>query len=232
MNTLMNHISSRGVAGTSNSHKVFKAIARLLVVCIANGYVWAGNRATQLEVARHAPTTASTAAWDKTTNIALRKLILGRLSVPYYQEILVNGHSAMSGDIIISGSRLQNTAVDPVKVEIGSIANLVIEPNTDLVLTFDPRSVEVKVMNGNAILSTSDGVKGEVTMPDGELCPIPHAQSQEPPPPSIPAIPLKWWEELELVGVGVGTTVIVIETRKVRARCRPTVSGIEFPGCF
>ena len=182
MNTLMKHISSRGVAGTSGSQKALKAIALLLVFCIADVYVLAGNRAKHFEVTRDAATRRDTSV-KAAKNIAPNKILLGRLFVPYHQEILVNGHSTMSGDSIISGSRLQTpNAVDPAKVDIGSIAKIDIEPNTDLLLTFDQRSVEVKVAAGNTILSTVDGVKGELIMPDGEVyASMPIAQ---PTPPS------------------------------------------------
>lgn len=176
----------------------FKAITLILVFCIADVYALADARK---------PTTSD---GNAATNIGASKMLLGRLFVPYHQEILVNGRSAMSGDIVISGSRLQTSnAADPAHVDIGSIATLDIEPDTDLSLTFDQRSVEVKVFTGEATLNTNDGVKGEVIMPDGKVCPTtpqkpsPNHPPNKPPTPNEPPMPKnakagEWKEWLEI----------------------------------
>ena len=181
----MKHILITGVAGTTSSQKAFKAVALLLAFCIADVYVRAGNRVTNSDVARDIASKPSSSARDTATNIAASKLLLGRLVVPYHREILVNGQGAISGDIIISGSHVQNPRAGiPATVDIGSIARLDIEPDTDLLLTFDQKSVEVKVASGNATLITSDGVKGEVVMPDGKVyasTPAPDNQCEDTP---------------------------------------------------
>lgn len=133
---------------------IIKALTLILVFCIADVYVLAEAK--------------NTSARDETGS-APTKLLLGRLVVPNHQEILVNGHSAMSGDTIISGARLQTpSAVIPAMVDIGSIAKLYIKPNTDLMVTFDTKNVEVRLSAGDAALSTRNEVKGQVIMRDGK----------------------------------------------------------------
>lgn len=177
--------SPKLIARVISPRKALNAISLVLVFCIADINVIADNRVTHSKIARNFATKPNADHRVTATNDSPGKLPLGRLVVPYHKEILVNGHSAMSGDIILSGSHVQTrNAADAVKVEIDSIANLEIEPNTDLSLTFDQKSVEVKVAAGNATLSTSDGVKGEVVMSDGEVCasvPCPDPQCKKPP---------------------------------------------------
>ena len=214
----MKHILITGVAGTTSSQKAFKAVALLLAFCIADVYVRAGNRVTNSDVARDIASKPSSSARDTATNIAASKLLLGRLVVPYHREILVNGQGAISGDIIISGSHVQNPRAGiPATVDIGSIARLDIEPDTDLLLTFDQKSVEVKVASGNATLITSDGVKGEVVMPDGKV----YASMPSPDPQC--KTPL-YKEPKVYVPVIVGGVTILVLVLVDRQACIPLVS--------
>lgn len=214
----MRHTPITDVAGTTRRQKTFKAIALLLVFCVADVYVIAGNRVTHSEVARHLARKANTSARETATNISGNKMLLGRLIVPHHREILVNGHTAMSGEIIISGAHLQNpNAAIPATVDIGSIARLDIEPGTDLLLTFDQKSVEVKVAAGNATLSTVEGVKGQVIMPDGEVCagmPSPDPQCKRPP-----------YKRPEIyVPVLIGGVIIIVLILIDRGQCVALVS--------
>jgi hypothetical protein len=158
------------ISFSGSSQRTLKAIALLLVFCITDVYVLADARKR------------NTSDKEAGINIAPSKIILGRLFVPYHHNILVNGRDAMSGDIIFSGSRLQTRHSLPATVEIGSIAKLDIEPDTDLLLTFDQRSIDVKVAAGNVMLKTNKGVKGQVMLADGEVCTsLPTGPDQGPP---------------------------------------------------
>ncbi len=174
----MKDINITGAVGDSRESKTLKAIALLPLFCIAN--VSALADAPRLHT--YAKSTA--------TITPEGKVVFGRLEVPHRRTILVNGRPAGSGETITSGSLLQTPNLITATVQIGSVGELDIASETDLLLTFDQRNIEVKVAAGNASLSTSYGVKGRVTMPDGEVCPstpIAQAQGQQPLPPSVPA---------------------------------------------
>lgn len=140
----------------SASRKVFRAISVLLVVCMMQVYVLAD--ATRPNVAKNVAT----------TNPALSGLILGRLMTSGNQSILVNGNSANSGTTIISGSQLQTPEGVGATVQLGSAGRLYLQPNTNLTVTFNKESVDVKVAAGNAFVAPSAGVKSTVTTPDGK----------------------------------------------------------------
>lgn len=201
MNTHINPISARGPARTFNSQKAFKAIALLLVSCMANVYVFADARKPNGSDKDAAP------------NIAPSKLLLGRLFVPYHQEILVDGHRAMSGDTIFSESRIQTPdAARSVTVDIGSKAKLDVEPDTDLVLTFDQKSVQVKVAAGNAVLTTDDGITGEVIMPDGKTY---KSRPNGDSPPVAGAVLLPVLIIIAIIGIiTVAVITIIFKKRK------------------
>lgn len=214
MNTLMRLFPIIRVAGPSSSHKAVKTIALLLVFCIADVYVLANARKP------------NTSARDTATNITPGKTLLGRLFVPYHREILVNGHSAMSGDTIISGSHLQ-TDFTGATVQIASIGELEIAPITDLSLTFDLRGVAVKIAAGNATLRTSDGVKGEVVMPDGEVCQNPKDPFKPHPiPPKDPPGACVIFRFGMLIGL---VTVAGVLPPLLRDECRPLVASPVTP---
>ena len=143
----------------------------LLVVCMLQVYVLAD--ATRPNVARNVAT----------TNPEASGLVLGRLMITGNQSILVNGNNANSGMTIFSGSQLQTPEGVEATVQLGSAGKLYLQPNTNLTVTFDNESVDVKVAAGNAFVAPNVGVKSSVTTPDGKT------SSSVGEPGSSPATP-------------------------------------------
>ena len=94
--------------------------------------------------------------------------VVGRLTAYGEGGISVNGNQASTGTTIFSGAQLQTSAKSGATISLPSMAEIEISPNTNLSLTFDRSQVSVHVISGSAVLSTSAGVKGELTTPDGK----------------------------------------------------------------
>lgn len=148
------------------SRKAFRVFCALLAICIFQVYVMAD--ATRPNVA--------------TANPTMNGLILGRLMIGESQTILVNGNNANSGTTILSGSQIQTPDGVEATVQLGSAGKLYIQPNSDLVVTFDSQSVEVKLASGDAFVAANAGVKSSVTTPDGKTA----VSSGDPGSPTAP----------------------------------------------
>jgi hypothetical protein len=140
----------------SVSRKGFRAITALVVVCMLQVYVLA-DATRPISPQNIAP-----------NNSALSGLILGRLTIPANQPILVNGNSANSGTTIFSGSQLQTPEGIEASVQLGPAGKLFLQPNTNLTVTFDKESIDVKVAAGKAFVTPNLGVKSSITTPDGK----------------------------------------------------------------
>jgi hypothetical protein len=103
-----------------------------------------------------------------TTPNASNGLMLGRLMLAGSESILVNGSIANSGTTILSGSQLQTPADVEGTVQLGSAGMLFIQPNTNLTVTFDKASIDVKVVAGSAYVAANAGVASSVTTADGK----------------------------------------------------------------
>ena len=136
------------------SGKIFKTVALLMVLVITQVYAL-GNTAM---------TTLSGDAGR--TNEGRSGLLSGRLELNQDQAILVNGNSAISGATILTGAQISTPAEFGATVQIGSLGRLSVAPGTTLTLSFDKESVNVAVANGNAYLTTGEGVKGNVSTTD------------------------------------------------------------------
>lgn len=145
------HISTS--LATLNGQKIFTGLALLLVLCIT-------------EVPGLAVAATGGLASSSVTTIEPGKLIVGRLHVDYDQKILVNALEAHSGDTVISGSRVQ-TQFLPATIEIVSIGEIHVAPNTNLVVKFDSKHIQATISVGEATISARDGVESKVTMPQG-----------------------------------------------------------------
>lgn len=96
-------------------------------------------------------------------------MVYGKLSLPESKVALVNGNSAGTGTTIFSGSQLQTPADTEAAVQLGAAGYLDIAPDSNLTVTFDKTSVDVRVTKGSVALSTNAGVKGTVTNADGTV---------------------------------------------------------------
>jgi hypothetical protein len=91
----------------------------------------------------------------------------GQLLMSENQSALVNGTSATTGTTIFSGTQLQTPDGVGATVSLGALGRISVDPNTLLTLTFDKENVDVNVSAGNAVLTTTDGVKGTLTTAEG-----------------------------------------------------------------
>jgi hypothetical protein len=124
-----------------------KTLALLLLIAIANVYVFAG--------------TAGSA-----------KVLFGKLITTSNRSISVNGGEAITGTTILSGARLVTTSAGPASVELSNLGSVVIAPSSNVTLTFDANSVTANVASGWASVATVEGVKGTVVgLPAGATAP-------------------------------------------------------------
>jgi hypothetical protein len=94
---------------------------------------------------------------------------IARLTTTGNQPITVNGASAVSGATILTGATIETPATVGATIDLGTLGELEIEPNTQLSLEFDHNGnvVKVNVRRGCVRLRTKDNVNGEVETADG-----------------------------------------------------------------
>ncbi|MCA1567942.1 MAG: hypothetical protein LC803_20320 [Acidobacteria bacterium] len=143
------------------SQKVIKLVAMSLVLSITQTYVALGEtvRAT-------APAKAETAKAEVARESG--NLLFGQLVLDEDKSISLNGNNAVTGTTILSGSQMSTPQAVEASVVLDSLGSLNIAPETDLTLVFDKASVNVVVAKGFASLNTVDGVKGSITLPEGD----------------------------------------------------------------
>jgi len=90
------------------------------------------------------------------------KALLGRLVTTSNRPIMVNGGEAVTGTIILSGSQLVTSSVSIATVSVPNVGSVMIAPSSDITLDFDAKNVTVKVISGDANLTTVEGVTGKV----------------------------------------------------------------------
>jgi hypothetical protein len=95
------------------------------------------------------------------------KVLLGRLVTMSNRPIIVNGAEAITGTIILSGAQLTTPATSLATVQLDKVGTVSIASNSSITLTFDSKNVAVRIMSGDATLSTADGVKGTVVAANG-----------------------------------------------------------------
>jgi hypothetical protein len=94
---------------------------------------------------------------------------VARLTTRGNQPITLNGASAVTGASIATGAVIETPASVGATIDLGSLGELEIEPNTQLALDFDASSntVKVNLKRGCVKLKTRDNVNGEVETADG-----------------------------------------------------------------
>jgi len=85
------------------------------------------------------------------------------------QPITLNGASAVGGATILTGATIETPANVSATINLGSLGDLEIAPNSELTLEFDHNGnvVKVKLRRGCTKLRTKKGVNGQVDTPDG-----------------------------------------------------------------
>jgi hypothetical protein len=105
--------------------------------------------------------------------------LFGRVEVVKEKFINVNGNAAGSGTTIFSGAQLTTPEAVSAAVQLENLGRLEITPGTDLTVTFDKANVNVAVTKGYAMLTTKEGVKGTVTLPEGKAAPAAKASGAQ-----------------------------------------------------
>jgi hypothetical protein len=105
----------------------------------------------------------------KTTNATLvPQQVVARLTTRNNQPITVNGLSASTGASILTGATIETGADQSATVNLGSLGQLDIAPNTKLVLTYDDNgNVKALIIYGCAILTAKKKTTGEVATEQG-----------------------------------------------------------------
>jgi hypothetical protein len=94
--------------------------------------------------------------------------ILGKLKTRENQPIVINGNPAASG-ITVQGARIHCPEQTSATVDLGSVARLEIDGNTDLALSFSPNEVQVELTAGRVVLTTNKGVTGTINTSEGAV---------------------------------------------------------------
>ena len=136
---------------TQKRQRAASAIALLLIFSLSQLYVQA-NLAGKSAAANASPTAPRT----------------GKLTTRGKNPITVNGNLTSHGTTILSGAQLQTPADVGASVQFGRLGVLRMAPETKLTLNFNDSSVDVILDSGYITLTTSAGVNGSITMPDGK----------------------------------------------------------------
>src|SRR5678815_2207748 len=106
---------------------------------------------------------------NNTSNpVAVPQQVVARLTTRNNQAILVNGLSANTGASILTGATIETGADQSATVNLGSLGQLDIAPNTKLVLTYDDQgNVKALILYGCAILTAKKKTTGEIATDQG-----------------------------------------------------------------
>ncbi len=127
-----------------------RIVSALLLIAVINVYVFAAG-----------------AIVPKSSESASAKVLLGKLVTTSNRPIIVNGAEAITGTVILSGAQLTTPAASLATVQLDSLGTVNIAPQSSVTLTFDSKSVALRILSGDATLSTVSGVKGSVVGPTG-----------------------------------------------------------------
>lgn len=94
---------------------------------------------------------------------------IARLTTNNNQPITVNGASAVTGANLLTGATIETPATVGATIDLGSLGELEIEPNTQLSLDFDHNGnmVKVNLKKGCIRVRTEENVNGVVETADG-----------------------------------------------------------------
>ena len=137
---------------TQKSRRAASAIALLLVFSLSQLYV-------QANLAVKSPKAKTSVAAPART---------GKLMTRGNHPVSLNGNSTSSGTTVLSGSELQTPAGVGASVQLGRNGLVRLAPETSLTLNFDNESIDVTLNSGYATLTTNEGIRGSITMPDGK----------------------------------------------------------------
>ncbi len=90
------------------------------------------------------------------------KALLGKLVTTSNRPIMVNGAEAITGAIILSGAQLVTSAASLATVQLDKVGTVTVAPNSSVTLNFDATKLTVRVLSGDATVTTAKGVTGAV----------------------------------------------------------------------
>jgi len=137
---------------------------------------------------------------DAASESASPKVLLGKLVTMSNRPIMVNGAEAITGAIILSGAQLTTPAANLATVQLGNVGTVTVAPSSSVVLNFDSKSVALRIVSGDATLSTATGVKGTVVGANGAPRNVPSA-----PVPTDAETARNWG----IAGVAVGSAGLI-----------------------
>lgn len=159
-----------------------RILSTLLLVAVVNVYVFAAG-----------------AVVPKNTDSANGRALLGKLVTMSNRPVLVNGVEAITGSIVLSGAQVITPSTSVATVQLESVGTVTVAPKSNVMLSFDSKSVTVRVATGDATVITAEGVKGTVIGPNGE-------PSNAPRPVPTDADTARNWG---IAGVAVGGAALV-----------------------
>jgi hypothetical protein len=128
------------------------------------------------------------------------KVLLGKLVTTSNRPVIVNGAEAITGTIILSGAQVTTPKQSLAMVQMDKLGTVTIAPDSSVTLSFNPTSVAVKVLSGDATVSTAAGVKGTVVGPSGE------PRNASPAPVPTDAETARNWG---IAGVAIGSAAFI-----------------------
>ena len=162
-----------------------RILSALMLIAVSNVYVFAAGAVVPK---------------DKASEAAGAKVLLGKLVTMSNRPIIVNGAEAITGTIILSGAQVTTPAASVATVQLDKVGTVTVAPSSSVVLNFDSKNVAVKIVSGDATLSTADGVKGTVVGANGAPRNVPSA-----PMPTDADTARNWG----IAGVAVGSAAFI-----------------------
>jgi hypothetical protein len=95
-------------------------------------------------------------------------VLLGKLVTTSNRPVIVNGAEAITGSVILPGAQLTTSSVSFATVKIDNLGTVTIAPSSSVLVGFDAHSINVKVVSGDAVVNTVEGVKGTVVAANGK----------------------------------------------------------------
>ena len=139
---------------TSTRWKAIKVTALLLAFTVSQVYVQASLSGRRTASAQPS---------------GVAEILSGRLVTRQNRPVMVNGNSVPSGTTIFSGAGIETGAEVGATIDLGHLGRLDVGPNSKLTLTFSEGNVNVALQTGSVALTTNQGIKGSVTIPQGAV---------------------------------------------------------------
>ena len=132
------------------SARPIRIFSLVVLLAVTNVYVFANGTLT-----------------NNSSEAASGNVLIGKLITTSNRPVVVNGAEAITGSVILSGTQLTTSPVSFATVKLDKLGSVMVAPGSNVFVNFDAHSVNVRVVSGDAVVSTVDGVKGTVVTADG-----------------------------------------------------------------